>query len=106
MRKNTKMKIERTETARCFRLIKFKDRYDAPCSIQKSSLATEDAIWLGVDDPNPQIMASKIMEGGTGWVKYPIPEDVLISTRMHLTVDQVKELIPILQNFVKTGELK
>lgn len=98
------MKIERTE--RGFSIVNFKDRYDVECSLQKSSLATENCIWLGCNEANPQIMASRIMEGGVGWVKYPIPDDVLINTRMHLTQDQVKELIPILQKFVNTGELE
>jgi hypothetical protein len=100
------MKIEKTETARGFRLYTFTDRYGEKCSLQASSLASESAIWLGIDNPNPQIMASKTPEGGTGWVPYKIPEDVMISTRMHLTVEQVKELLPILQAFVENGELK
>jgi hypothetical protein len=97
--------MKRKITDRGFSCIEFEDRYGQGCSIQKSSLASEDAIWFGIDDPNPQIMASKVMEGGTGWVKYPIPGDVLITTRMHLTIEQVEALIPVLQNFVKTGEV-
>lgn len=97
--------MEKKKTQRGFAFYEFKDRYNVPCSLQKSSLATEDAIWFGVDDPDPQIMASDTPQGGTGWVKYPIPENVNLKTRMHLTVDQVKELIPILQQFVKTGEI-
>lgn len=99
------MDIKRTKTARGFGLIEFKDHYYERRSIQKSSLAEEHAIWIGIDDPSQKILASKVMENGIGWVKYPIPEDVLINTRMHLTIDQVKELIPILQNFVDTGEI-
>mgnify|MGYP006958843775 CR=1 FL=1 len=37
---------------------------------------------------------------------YEIPKEVLLTTRMHLTQKQVKDLIPILQKFVDTGELK
>lgn len=54
----------------------FTDRYGFPCSIQKSSLATEDCIWLGRD-----------------------------LVRMHLTREMAAELIPLLQHFVETGEL-
>jgi hypothetical protein len=36
---------------------------------------------------------------------YPIPKEVLLSTRMHLNREQVKEIIPILQKFVDTGDL-
>jgi hypothetical protein len=38
------------KTARGFRLIEFRDLYDVPCSIQESSLATQPALWVGVDD--------------------------------------------------------
>jgi hypothetical protein len=99
------MKLDKTRTGRGFDIISFEDRYDHKCSIQESSIATEDCIWFGIDDPNPQIMASLVMEGGTGWVKYPIPDDVHIQTRMHLSREQVKALLPVLQKFVDTGEL-
>lgn len=103
--------MKKSKTNRGFELIEFKDRYGAKCSIQKSSLATEDAIWFGIDDPEPKIMASVAPQHGiftketTGWVEYPIPNDVLLTTRMHLTQKQVKDILPILQKFVKTGEI-
>ena len=99
------MKIDYTTTYRGFKLIKFNDLYDKVCNIQESSLATDDAIWIGVQDAEPKIMASKTPQGGTGWVKYDIPDDVLLSTRMHLNREQVKQIIPILQQFVDTGEI-
>jgi hypothetical protein len=67
---------------------KFKDHYGVDCSIQKSSLATEDCIWLGCD---------KIMVGPLGQP---------YKMRMHLTQSMVADLIPILQRFVETGELE
>jgi hypothetical protein len=94
------------KTNRGFDLIEFEDLYDMKCSIQKSSLATDDAIWFGIDDIEPKIMAKDTPEGGVGWVPYPIPDNVYISSRMHLTRDQVKELLPILKHFVKTGEVQ
>ena len=97
------MKKERTE--RGFSFTEFTDKYGDKCSLQKSSLATEDCIWFGIKEAKPMIMASKIIEGGTGWANYPLPEDVFISTRMHLTQDQVKELLPYLHKFVETGDL-
>ena len=98
------MKLSRT--ARGFDLMEFTDLYGAQCSIQKSSLATDDAIWIGVDDANPKIMASKTTDGGNGWVPYQIPEDALLTTRMHLNREQVKKIIPVLQLFVETGEIR
>ena len=97
--------MNKTKTERGFPLIKFQDLYDKQCSLQKSSLASKEAIWLGIDDADPKILASKIKEGGTGWVKYPINPDVLLHTRMHLTQEQVAELLPHLQKFVETGEI-
>ena len=97
--------MEICKTERGFDLIEFRDLYEKSFSIQKSSLATQNAIWFGIDDAEPKILASKTMEGGTGWVKYPIPGDVSINTRMHLNREQVKELITILQKFVDTGEI-
>ena len=107
--------IEIERNGRNFENGKFVDRYGYECSIQKSSLATEDCIWLGIDDAKPQIMSSDAIrmglrertfdENDNGWVKFEIPKEVLLSTRMHLTRKQVKELLPILKHFVKTGEL-
>lgn len=103
--------MKSTTTARGFALINFTDYYDAKCSLQKSSLATDDAIWLGVDDPEPKVMASQAHQLGVqtsetcGWVPYPIPKGVSLTTRMHLTRERVKELLPALRHFVKTGEL-
>jgi hypothetical protein len=105
------MKIYKKKTARGFRLRQFRDRYDFPCSIQKSSLATDDAIWFGIDDAKPKVMAREAASVGVqtteraGWVLYPIPDNVQLTTRMHLTRKQVKKLPPILQHFADTGEV-
>ena len=102
--------VEISKTERGFTVGNFKDKYGAVCSIQESSSA-EPAIWLGVNYADPKIMASVAKtvnpETGdmTGWVKYPIPNDVLLTTRMHLSREQVAELIPLLQQFVDTGRL-
>jgi len=91
-----RFKLTRGRTGRGFRMWSFKDAYGAACSITKSSLATDDAIWLGIDDANPQVLASQASRLGvqttetTGWVPYPVPEDVLLNTHMHLTRKQVK----------------
>lgn len=98
-------------TERGFAVAGFVDRYGKSCSIQKSSLATEDCIWLGIDDPDPKIMASQAREyglspgDGTGFVPYPVPAAVHLTTRMHLTQEMAAALIPLLQRFVETGEL-
>ena len=103
--------MEKTKTNRGFDLIKSVDLYGIKFSIQKSSLATEDAIWFGIDDVKPEIMAKDAPKfnldngNGTGWVDYPLPKEVLLHARMHLTREMVEKIIPILQNFVKTGKI-
>lgn len=98
----------------------FEDKNGTKCSIQESSIATERCIWLGIHEANPQIMTSdaikigaitmeqavRLREKGEGWTPFHVPSEVLISTRMHLTQEQVAELLPILQRFVETGELE
>ena len=75
-------------------------------------MATDDALWIGISDPETKILKSAALRMGlkpegeiSGWMKFPIPEEVLISTRMHLSRDQIKQLMPILQSFVDTREL-
>lgn len=103
--------MKRKVSNRGFVLFEFNDHYDSLCSLQESSLASEPAIWLGVANANPKIMASQAAAHGvgtdetTGWVAYKIPEAVLLTTRMHLTQEQVAEMLPMLQHFVDTGYL-
>lgn len=91
--------LELATTERGFAIARFEDRYQKKCSIQKSSIAFEDCIWLGVDDPKPEILK----EGG--WVAYKIPKEVSIKTRMHLTQDNVRALLPLLIEFARNGDL-
>ena len=77
------MKIE--PTPRGFMRADFSDRYGAKCSIQESSLATEDALWLGCNEGSHH-------RGQC-------------SARMHLTREMAATLIPLLQHFVDTGYL-
>ncbi len=100
------------KTGRGFPLIEFKDRYGAACRLQMSSLAEYEkpgtsAVWLGVIDTKPQIMASQAKAHGVvtdktcGWVPYPIPKEVLISSEMHLDRVQVEALIGHLTNWLE-----
>ena len=103
--------MKRGETERGFAILRFADSYGVPCSLQKSSGVLEPKVWLGVDDAEPQILASAAAAHGVhttrtvGWVPYPIPAAVLLNTRMLLTRKQVAELLPALNHFVSTGEL-
>jgi hypothetical protein len=94
------MKLEKTK--RGFLNGTFTDRYGAECSIQKSSLATEDAIWLGIDNPKLTVFEDEKMGA---YITTSLPKNWMVESRMHLTREMVEELLPILQNFVATGEL-
>lgn len=91
--------MKKNKTLRGFGLIEFEDRNGHHCSLQKSSIATEDCIWLGIENANPRVLVQD-----KGWCPVPFPEDILFTTRMHLNREQVKKLLPHLQKFVKTGE--
>jgi len=107
------MKIRQTD--RGFDRADFTDANGQVCSIQKSSSAMEDLIWLGVDSPMVQIMARDADEAWlndksdperhNGWVDVPLPKNALVSGRMHLSQEQVAEILPALQKFVLTGEI-
>lgn len=77
------MQIHKTE--RGFSRVDFTDRYGMACSLQDSSLATEDAIWLGCN------------EG--------LHHQGECLARMHLTREMVADLLPLLQRFVETGSI-
>lgn len=113
-----------TYTGRGFPLITFTDTYGATCSLQESSACVcenEDGtvddplgwLWLGVDDAKPQILKTKARAMGlplppgecTGWMPYPVPEDVMMSTRMYLNEQQVRGLIARLQFWLDKGTL-
>ncbi len=77
--------VEKTD--RGFEIIKFRDRYDEPCSLQQSSLAEytlpgSSAVWLGLD-------LSVLHETKSG--------------RMHLDREQVWYLVHHLQRWLNTG---
>jgi hypothetical protein len=66
------------KTVRGFALMTFVDRDGEPCSLQRSSVATEDLIRFGTDNEK---------------------------ARMHLTPEMVAALLPALKRFAKKGRL-
>jgi hypothetical protein len=94
------MTLKPTQTARGFTMYEWQDRYSTKCSLQDSSLATEACVWLGVDKAEV-----KTFRPGEGWKDMDLPEEASIFSRMHLNVEQVKELLPLLNHFVETGFL-
>lgn len=91
------------KTQRGFSIGEFTDLYGAKCSIQKSSLATDDAIWLGLDKPKLTVFENENMGK---YVTTDLPRNWMVDSRMHLNREQVKELLPLLKRFVETGELE
>lgn len=97
------MRMAKTE--RGFALTKFTDRYDVPCSLQESSLACEPCIWFGADE-----IGLKRFEPDGGWIDIELEDapggvTYQANTRMHLTQEMVRDLLPALQHFAETGNL-
>lgn len=98
--------METTRTERGFGIIKFTDFNDKKCSLQESSLATDDAIWLGCDE-----IGLKRFTPYKGWEDVPLEQDHphgvthIANNRMHLSQEQVRELLPALQYFAEHGSL-
>ncbi len=92
--------FKRAKTNRGFGLITFTDHYGAACEVQKSSIATEDCIWIGCGE-----LGLKRLVPGEGWKAVELGPGHIANTRMHLNRKDVAALLPILQHFVETGEL-
>ena len=88
----TETELKKSKTQRGFGLIEFQDMYGQNCSLQDSSLATESAIWFGVDSTGDHI------NGPMG------NRNEKVSNRMHLTKKMVSQLLPILIKFAETGD--
>ena len=94
--------MELKQTSRGFDYSKFNDGYGLECSIQKSSSAMDDYIWLGIDKPKLTVF----QDASKGkYIEMEMPENFSVDSRMHLNREQVAELLPLLQKFVETGEL-
>lgn len=105
------------KTARGFEVNHFKDTYDLDCSIQDSSIATDDRIWLGVHNAPIKIMVKDINafracdivpEGANehSWCTVELPEEALVESRMHLNRKQARELAEELLYFADNGHIK
>lgn len=102
------IKIKKTE--RGFAFLNFKDKNGVECSIQQSSLATDECIWFGADKIGLKEFVAHRQPNA--WEDKPevdensISHHFIANNRMHLTRKQVAKLLPILQKFVDTGNLK
>lgn len=97
--------MQKSNTGRGFGIYNFEDSNCRSCSIQESSSAEEPKLWLGCNEIDLKHFIPKV-----GWVEVDLTtsqenEVYIANTRMHLTREQVAELLPLLQAFVETGEL-
>lgn len=96
--------MKKTETTgRGFKIIEGTDYNGVKFSIQESSVATNDVIWFGATTDGV-----KVFRGD--WQDVNLEEllgtdRVVSNRRLHLTREQVKKILPILKQFVKTGYL-
>ncbi|PZE12262.1 hypothetical protein DMX10_16975 [Pseudomonas sp. 57B-090624] len=87
-----------TTTTRGFQVIVFKDQLGEACSLQLSSITDAPCCWFGITAPYLKAL------GAGGLQDIPLPPGALVASRMHLTQDQVRALLPHLQAFAETGE--
>lgn len=95
--------MEVKKTLRGFEFSEFTDCYGEICSLQKSSSAMQDRIWLGISNQKKITVFENESKGK--YIVTNMPENFSVNTRMHLNREQVAELLPYLQKFVETGEL-
>ena len=98
-----KSSLEVSFTGRGFGLIQFTDKNQEPCSLQKSSSAFTEAIWLG----RSELSVMKFHPNTENpWREVDFSDGQYVSNnRMHLTQLQVAMLLPILIKFVESGEI-
>lgn len=82
------LEIEEGNTNRGFAYVSFKDLYNRGCSIQLSSIATAQCIWLGVDDEPVNL-------------NDPEGPRQPVHARMHLNAKQAKQLCKLIKKFLK-----
>jgi hypothetical protein len=81
--------MKKYETKRGFIIYKFKDKYDSNCSLQQSSIADYEAVWLGSDEDQK---------------KHSVTGE-LLTTRMHLDRKLARQIGLKLITFSETGEI-
>ena len=79
--------MKKSKTPRGFSVIEFKDINGDEASIQKSSIATKDCIWLGLSGDPKQHLGQ--------W----------LGQRMHIDKPLAKKLVKHLTKFIETGDL-
>ena len=107
--------MKKNKTERGFFIYEFKDQKGNKCSLQKSSLADESCIWLGLSEPiikefYPFPRATNqswfdITQEKLNTLKSRPQNEIHTFSRMHLNRKQVKKLIKILSTLLEENEL-
>lgn len=96
--------MNRSKTIRGFDIINFIDSKGVECSIQKSSQADDDYIWLGANK-----IGLKRFIAGRGWEDIELTqnsyENYIANNRIHINREQAREIVEALQVFIETGDL-
>lgn len=111
-RKRKHQGFKKDKTIRGFDYIEFEDDNGMTCSLQKSSSALEDKIWLGGHAKIKEFYPPP-RETDESWfeledlspLKHRPQNEIHVFSRMHLTRKHVKKLLPHLEKFVETGEI-
>lgn len=111
------MSFAESRTTRGFGIVKFTDACGVECSVQESS-AVDPHLWIGPNKANPMVMALApplamplvppshvYTDETTGWVPYPVPDGVLMTTRAHMNREQVQQLVEVLQRWLDTSSV-
>lgn len=119
--RNKGLYFTETTTKRGFGKLLFSDYYNKKCSLQMSSVSSDECVWLGIEDAEPRILTTDAIRLGVikdkdaprnpfgdpcGWIEYPVPQEVSFTTRMHLTREQAKQLALQLLKFALCGTIK
>lgn len=89
--------MNESKTERGFALNTLTDGYGNEFSVQKSSSATDDFVWVGVTRPRVEV--------GPPWRPFEMPPNASIWSRAHLTREQAREVGEALLRFAETGKL-
>lgn len=104
--KHKQPSMKTTTGKRGFASAEFKDSLGHDCVIKEGSVDTINegmGVWLGIPKPQITVFTDR---GMANYVHIPTPENWDIGSLMYLSDKQIKQLIPMLQNFLKTGKLQ
>lgn len=95
------------KTKRGFSYQEFEDYNGVACEIKKSSVAGDDCIWFGAKEIG---LKEFVAYRKPPWKEVELEQTErhhhIANNSMHLSREQVKELLPILHKFVETGEIE